>query len=177
MRSLVPTNLLLMVDIPLNLVEGTQTASQGSSASSSGMDIGIAIGIGLVILVFLLIIISLARRVLRRSQFQGMTRKEVQTRWDEIERISKQGRMGAKMAIVEADKLLDAALKSMMMPGQTMGERLKAAGYKYQKISEVWYAHKLRNQLVHETDFEVGDAQARSAIHSFKKALELIGAL
>jgi uncharacterized protein with HEPN domain len=164
-----------MVDIPLDLTEGISTISRDSSPS--GLSASITAGMGLVILCFILILIGLIRRALRRSHFQGMSRKEVQERWEEIERIAKQGRMGAKMAIVEADKLVDAALKSMMLPGENMGERLKAARYKYPKISEVWFAHRLRNQLVHETDFEIGGGQARSALSAFRKALQEIGAL
>lgn len=165
-----------MTDIPLNLVEGSVTARPDASVSS-GFSITLSLGIGFVVLCFALIIIGLIQRALRRSQFHGMTKQEVQERWKEIDHIAKQGRMGAKMAIIEADTLLDAALKSMMMPGDTMADRLKVAKYKYPHISEVWFAHKLRNQLVHETNFEIGDAQARSALHSFKKALQEIGAL
>ncbi len=164
-----------MVDIPLDLTEGSATIRPDDSVSDIPT-FAIA-GIGFGILCLILVIIGLAQRALRRSRFQGMTRKEVQARWDEIDRIATQGRMGSKMAIVEADKLLDAALKSMMLPGETMGERLKAASYKYPKISHVWFAHKLRNQIVHETDFEVGNVHARSALHAFKKALQEIGAL
>ncbi len=81
------------------------------------------------------------------------------------------------MAIVEADKLLDSSLKSMTIPGETLGERLKFASYKYPELRKVWFAHKLRNQLVHEASFEISVGQAKSALHEYKKALKVLHVL
>jgi len=72
---------------------------------------------------------------------------------------------------------LDHVLKAMAMPGTTLGERLKSAQYKYPKLSKVWWAHKIRNQLVHEASFSVNHRTAKSAIHEFEKALKELGVL
>ena len=79
--------------------------------------------------------------------------------------------------LAEADALLDHALKSLAMPGATMGERLKFAAYKYPKISRVWNAHRLRNQLAHEASFYLDPSMAKSAIRDFKDALRLMSVL
>jgi len=128
--------------------------------------------------VFIFIALAIViRRLLSRPDLHGMSRVEIEKRWLEIESLAEQGLMGSKMAIVEADKLLDSALKSIMMPGMTLGERLKIAQYKYPELRKVWFAHKLRNQLVHETSFEITKAQARAALHEFKHALKVLNVL
>ena len=90
-----------------------------------------------------------------RSFFAGRKysrtdRAALQARWREIEvLLDAQGELQRKFAVIEADKLLDHALKAIAMPGETLGERLKFAAYKYQAIRDVWWAHKVRNQLAH----------------------------
>ena len=153
---------------------------------SSGLETEVASGdfsmwvilpIIIVGLVFVGIAIALIRRMLNRPELHGLTREKIQEKWTEIEKISDTGLMGKKMAIVEADKLLDGALKSMMMPGDTMAERLKVASYKYPELKKVWFAHKLRNQIVHEPTFEISDRQGKSAIIEYRKALRVIHVL
>jgi len=131
--------------------------------------IGIAVVIGLAFLV------RWIKKQMSRPEMMGMSREEVTERWQEIRNVSLQsGQMGMKMALMEADKLLDSALKSMMMPGDTLGERLKTACYKYPKLREVWWAHKLRNQLVHEHDFRLSDRETRRALDEFERALKTL---
>jgi hypothetical protein len=81
------------------------------------------------------------------------------------------------LAILEADKLLDLALKSMMMPGKDLGERLKAACHKYPNVRQVWAAHIVRNKIAHETDFHVSKGMAHKALRQFKKAFRELGIL
>lgn len=133
--------------------------------------------VGLIVLVLFVGLAMTLRRMLGRPELHGLSQEQIRVRWQEIETISQTGLMGAKMAVVEADNLLDSALKSLMMPGETMGERLKFAGYKYPEIRHVWTAHRLRNQVVHEATFELTIGQARAAIHDFKKALKTLNVL
>jgi hypothetical protein len=98
--------------------------------------------------------------------------------WTEVEAIlNGQGEVSRKLAVLEADKLLDRALKSMTMPGATLGERLKFAAYKYPEIRSVWWAHRLRNQLAHEPNSHLDRGLAVKAVREFKRALTRIGAL
>lgn len=146
-----------------------------SRASGFDAQILIILVVGIFVVAFLFFLVFAFRRMFRRPETVGLTREEVNRRWVEIEHLSEQGGIGAKMAVVEADKLLDGALRSIMMPGSTMGERLKAAGYKYPHIKDVWFAHKLRNQIAHETTFEPSRRELQQAIVEFKKALKVIG--
>lgn len=161
-----------MTDIPLDSVSIVTTgASQGSIGSVA------LLGIILLVAFFLFIAIVAFKKMLSKTDLHGLTVEQIKIQWDEIEKISSQSRMGQKMAIVEADKLLDGVLKSMAMPGTTLGERLKFACYKYPDLKKVWFAHRLRNQLVHEATFEIGDRDARSAIGEYKKALKTLRVL
>jgi hypothetical protein len=122
-----------------------------------------------------------AGRLFRRlfaPKLQGMDRGAIKARWDEIERMSAAGgEMNLKMAVMEADKLLDHALKAMAIPGMTLGERLKFAAYKFPKIRNVWNAHRLRNQLAHESSYYLDPSFARKAIRDFKDALQLLNVI
>jgi hypothetical protein len=122
-----------------------------------------------------------ASRFFRRlfvPKLQGMDRGVIQARWDEIERMaSAGGEMNLKMAVMEADKLLDYALKAMAIPGTTLGERLKFAAYKHPNIRNVWNAHRLRNQLAHEASYYLDPGFARKALRDFKDALRLLNVL
>ena len=82
------------------------------------------------------------------------------------------------MTIIKGDKLLDKALCEIGAPGRTMGDRLKKVGKdKFTQLNSVWHAHKLRNEIAHESDFEPSYAQAQHALETYKQALQDLGAI
>jgi len=96
--------------------------------------------------------------------------------WQEIEKIMNDDSViHYKMAIIEADNLLDEILKSHYFPGNTTGERLTAAGYKYPNVRKVWWAHKLRNQVVHESSFTIDKSTTKQALRVFKRVFGELG--
>lgn len=84
---------------------------------------------------------------------------------------------GMMLAVIDADKLLDEALKKRHLRGRTMGERLVAAQRLLSDNDAVWYAHKLRNRLVHEPNVKLKKREARDALEGFKKGLRDLGAI
>lgn len=84
---------------------------------------------------------------------------------------------GMAIAIIDADKLLDDALKKRHFKGKTMGERLVSAQRSITDNDAVWYAHKLRNRLVHETNVKLKKSNVQRALEGFKKGLRDLGAL
>ncbi len=133
--------------------------------------------LGLIVGIFLMMIAKV-RGFFASRKFDGTDRETMRRRWAEIEQmLESPGEMSRKVAIIEADKLLDYALKSLAMPGMTLGERLKFAQYKYPDLREVWWAHKVRNQLAHEASFHLDAGIARNALRTFKKALVRLGAI
>ena len=101
-----------------------------------------------------------------------------QTRWLKLENSLVKGQpLTYNMAVMQGDKLLDRALTEMGVPGKTMAERLKRMDGRLSKINQVWAAHKLRNRIAHETDFEVDYNEASQALAAFKQALKELGAI
>ena len=81
------------------------------------------------------------------------------------------------IAVLEADKLVDKALKESKFKGATMGERMVSAKKVFSKRDHVWMAHKLRNKIAHESDVKVSKRQAKAALSAFHRALKDLGAL
>lgn len=104
--------------------------------------------------------------------------EEYQTRWLKIENgLIRDNPASYATAVINADKLLDRALNEMGLPGKTMGERLKRVTERFESPNAVWSAHKLRNQIAHEDDFQVGYSQANRALAAFRQALKDLGAI
>ena len=84
---------------------------------------------------------------------------------------------GMVLAVIDADKLLDEALKRKHFKGKTTGERLVAAQRMIQDNDAVWYAHKLRNRLVHEPSVRLKKSEAQNALAGFRACLKDLGML
>ncbi len=98
--------------------------------------------------------------------------------WSGVEELVGTGRPSAfKEAVIRADKLLDYAL-TQISPGETMGERLKnaRAAFPPDIYQGLWDAHKMRNALVHETDFDLTVLVAREMLGKFKRGFTHLGA-
>lgn len=107
-----------------------------------------------------------------------MDRKGIIQKWDSIERLVQKGDEGSlKLAILDADKLVDSVLKQQNVPGDDMGARLKVICARNYRLQPVWKAHILRNKLAHDPTFHLYPKSAKNAIKTFKKALKELGAL
>lgn len=121
----------------------------------------------------LFVCISLAKhspRTLDQDKFRS--------RWMAIESRLKRGDENTyTVCILEADKLLDQALRDKGLAGKTMAERMKQCQGKWTNGNGVWAAHKLRNKLAHETDVRIEYDRARQALISYKQGLKDVGAI
>ena len=99
---------------------------------------------------------------------------KVNKEWENIvKRLDSRDEANYKLAVIEADKLLDTVLKDLTIPGSTMGERLKAVTLsQLPSIDNVWKVHRLRNHLVHTTDFTLTENKARQAIDIYNQAFK-----
>lgn len=128
-----------------------------------------------IVAVGILILVAIALGGKRSYSFDT---EEYQTRWLRIENsLVKNDPRTYSMAVIEGDKLLDKALNEMGTPGKTMAERMKKVNSRFEKPNAVWSAHKLRNQIAHEHDFEVEYGQASRALTAFRQALKDLGAI
>ena len=122
--------------------------------------------------VLVLVIIGRFGKLPRRS----LNQQYFQNKWLEVLARVKTPE-GMILAVIDADKLLDEALKKKGFSGKTMGERLVAAQRSLKDNDSVWYAHKLRNRLVHEPDVKLKKNETQNALSGFKKGLHDLGAL
>jgi len=81
------------------------------------------------------------------------------------------------LAVIDADKLLDDALKRSHYRGKTMGERLVSAQRDLSNNDGVWFGHKLRNRLVHESNVKLTEKVVKEALIGIRSALKDLGAL
>ncbi|RYF29627.1 MAG: hypothetical protein EOO17_00650 [Chloroflexi bacterium] len=81
------------------------------------------------------------------------------------------------LAVINADKLVDQALRECNVKGQTMGDRMKFAKDRWSNRNALWTAHKLRNRIAHEPDVRVSYDEARYALAAFKQGLKDLGAI
>lgn len=83
-----------------------------------------------------------------------------------------------KLAIIEAEAILDDVLKKMGYSEETFGEKLKQVSVDIlPNIEEIWEAHKTRNNIVHDPDFKLNLDEAKKTISIYEKALTDLGVL
>ncbi len=100
-------------------------------------------------------------------------------KWDKVKkRLGKNWESEAKLAIIEADNLLDSVLKRMAFKGESLGERLKQLSKEMlPNIDDVWDAHKTRNNIVHDPDYRLSIGKARSVLQHYEDAFKNLEAL
>lgn len=129
-----------------------------------------AVGV-LVILVVLFGSSIIVRRSRRNSKYASF-----KPRWQEVQKLC--GKSDTwPMAVINADKLLDDALKLGGFKGKTMGERLVAAQRTLSDNDGVWFGHKLRNKLVHEDMSKLPKEDVQIALKGLRQALIDLGML
>ena len=117
-------------------------------------------------------------RALSKFKPKPLKHAYYQAKWEEIQALFKGDSTTWPLAVINADKLLDNALKTRRFRGKTMGERLVAAQKRISNNDAVWFGHKLRNRLVHEADsVKLREADVKQALEGMKKALKDLGAL
>lgn len=125
--------------------------------------------------VVILLVLVMGASFLRRRP-KGLKHVYFEKRWAELQMLC--GSQNTwPLAIINADKLLDEALKKRRLKGKAMGERLVAAQHILTDNDGVWYGHKLRNRLVHEDNVKLKEKDVKQALIGFRRALKDLGAL
>lgn len=133
--------------------------------------------------IFLLVIVVVGAGVLflvthGRTRGKVLDVEKYRRNWLQIEsQLIKDQESSYHLVILNADKLLDQALKQRGLHGETMGARMKSAQNTWSNANAVWSAHKLRNQIAHETEVRVQYNDARRALAAFKQGLKDLGAI
>jgi len=116
-------------------------------------------------------------RIKENYSFSDLSEKRVLKAWKEIEEKMKGGRKTEmKLAIIEADRVLDEVLKVAGYKGETIAERMeKVTPAQLTNIDKVWRAHKIRNRIVHESEFNISEQEVEEVIKTYKKAFQEFG--
>ena len=141
----------------------------------------------LLLLAVAIILIFQIREQLRKSlemisqsvNEPSFPKKAMVKKWETVlAKLAKDDENSYKLAVIEADKIFDDLLKRIGYQGQDMGERLKQlTPAQAANLNEIWQAHKLRNQIVHQPDFHLTHSQAERAIEVYQGALENLEAI
>ncbi len=99
--------------------------------------------------------------------------------WDEVlKHINSTREAEWKFGVVEADKLVDEVLKGAGFPGDTMGDRLmNIQPGQLTTLQSLWEAHKIRNRLVHDSNYFLRYTEAKRAVGLYEKTLKELQAL
>jgi len=139
----------------------------------SYIDILIVMAAILLIAVFLYV-----RKILIRARGEHLDTKFIKEEWKKINELLDYGQeMNYKLAVIEADKLLDFVMKASYFQGLTMADRLRFGSYRFPELKKVWWAHKVRNLVVHEARYNLKHGEAKKVLELFGNALKALGAL
>ncbi len=94
--------------------------------------------------------------------------------WKQIQKrlkIKKESQL--KLAILEADQILNEILRMSGYQGKNLDERLsQIMPAQLCNIEEVKQAHKLKNRIISEPDFSIAPNEAEMIIEIYKKAFQ-----
>ena len=99
-----------------------------------------------------------------------------QEKWQELQGMLRDKQKWA-LAVVDADNLLDNALKKKHISGHSMGERLVKAQRLFTDNDGIWFGHKLRNKIDADPTVKLKEADVKQALVGIRQGLKDVGAL
>jgi len=129
-----------------------------------------------IVAVAIIVVLIFGSSVLLKRRPKKLNKEYYQDRWQTLQGLLKD-KSTWPLAVIDADKLLDDALKRMHYKGKTMGERLVSAQREIGDNDGVWFGHKLRNRLVHESNVKLTEKVVKEALLGIRSALKDLGAL
>lgn len=112
----------------------------------------------------LLVLHVLIRRL--RPGVSSASRQKIRAQWNRI-----RAEKDSRHAILDADKLLDFALWELGYLGN-LGAKLKKAKSLFSDLDGVWRAHKTRNNIAHQLDFNVSPKLYKECMQEFERGLK-----
>lgn len=97
-------------------------------------------------------------------------------RWKELQGLLKD-KTTWRQAVIEADDLLETALKKKKVRGKSTGERMVHIQRQFTDNDNAWYGHKLRRQIDAEPQKRPTQKEVKNALVGIRQALKDIGAL
>jgi hypothetical protein len=129
--------------------------------------------VGVILVVILTGIVFLVRWIRRPKP---LDKPYFQRKWRKLQKLCGDKKTWPE-AIIEADTLLDEALKKKRFSGKNMGERLVKAQRLLTDNDKVWFSHKLRAKLESEPKAKLQEKAVKDALVGTRQALKDLGAL
>lgn len=82
-----------------------------------------------------------------------------------------------KLAIIEADSMLEGLLDQLGFKGESLGEKLKSAGLdNFRNLSAAWEVHNIRNRIAHEgLAYQISHHEAKRVIAIYENIFRDFG--
>ncbi|OGI95779.1 hypothetical protein A2917_00500 [Candidatus Nomurabacteria bacterium RIFCSPLOWO2_01_FULL_42_17] len=83
-----------------------------------------------------------------------------------------------KLAIIEADSMLDDLMSQLGFAGETLGDKLKSAATteKFHSLTSAWEVHTIRNRIAHEgASFQLSQHEAKRVIALYEQIFREYG--
>ena len=99
---------------------------------------------------------------------------KMRRRWQRVmKRLDTGNESEYKLAIIEADGLLDDMLKKMRLPGETVDDRiLRITPLMIANVDELKGAHQVRNSIVYDPDYRLSAREARRVLLVYQRTFE-----
>jgi hypothetical protein len=106
---------------------------------------------------------------------QGEVVSNRNEKWEKVvEHINSPNTSDWRLAIIEADIILEDLLRASGYHGETIGDMLKAVEKSdFTTIESAWAAHKVRNQIAHSgSEFLLNEREAKIAIAQYESVFK-----
>lgn len=98
--------------------------------------------------------------------------------WSDIEGSAARGLEGKRLAVINADRLVDRLLKDAGYAGEGAMDRMRALPReRVATAADLMAAHRFRNRLVHEVGFAPDDRDLDTALAQYRAFLTEVGYL
>ena len=100
-----------------------------------------------------------------------------QEQWNTVvKRMSTSEQEQWKLAIIEADALLDRAIQRTGVQGTTMGERMKNLNpQSFPLLDSAWKAHRVRNYIAHDPSYIIDITTASRVFEMYRRIFVQLG--
>lgn len=114
------------------------------------------------------------KNTLKGANMPLVSKKKIQKQWDSIESRLRLGNdQQDKLAILEADKLVDQVLFDIGYKGSNMKERLESAdSNQIEELDFLIEAHEIRNKIIHDDKFHLNQEEVVRVINIYREFLE-----
>ena len=82
-----------------------------------------------------------------------------------------------KLAVIEADSMLESLMDQLGFKGETLGDKLRSATQdKFSSLTSAWEVHTIRNKIAHEgTSFNFSQHEAKRVIALYEQIFREFG--